>query len=245
MWAEGFESGDYVNWSNRTYAREWGTACQDNAITTEAHTGAYANRSVITCPSHLDVHRGYGGVQFSGDSFVPFYTNSGTGTEAPNGIVNTFWVRLDTPYVFGSGRWLSLWTTNGDCAWNERVLTIGLEDAGMRLTPAHVWDTGGTVTFSPGAPSFPRGRWVRVTVYVNYHSGQLHVWQDGTSVVHATFSRPSTDICQWHWGAYASGNNDNIVLIEDDNSIWKLDEAWTDWNVEPWMEGGAVRACAP
>jgi hypothetical protein len=59
-----------------------------------------------------------------------------------------------------------------------------------------------------------------------------------------TFVHPKQTICQWHWGAYASGDNDNLVLFEDDNSIWKLGEEWQDMSVEPYF-GGLVRACAP
>ncbi|HEY8431061.1 MAG TPA: hypothetical protein VIL20_21930, partial [Sandaracinaceae bacterium] len=125
-------------------------------------------------------------------------------------------------------------------AWGEQVITLGLEDATRRLTPAHIANTGGRVTFTPGAPGLPFGRWVRITVYINYHRGEMHVWQDGTSIVHGTFSRPTTDICHFHWGAYASGNNDSIVLHEDDKSIWKLEEPWTDFSVEPWFEGGVT-----
>ena len=244
LWYDDFETGDYSRWTGRSYNNEWGNGCQNNGISTEqAHSGTRSSRSEIVCRSHEDVHRGYGGVQFNGDSPLDYYTNVGNGTEAPNGIVNTFWLWLDTPYDFGGGRWMSLWTSNGDCGWAERVITLGLEDASRRITPAHIVDSGGTVTFSPGAPSLPLRTWARVTVYINYHTGVMHVWQDGASVLHATFSRPSTDICQWHWGAYASGNNDDIVLFEDDKSLWKLEEEWTDFSREPWLEGTATPAC--
>ncbi len=241
LWFEDWESGDYRNWTNHGYGNDWGNDCQSSGFSTvTAYSGTRSHRSEIVCPSHEDVHRGYGGVQFSGDTPLGTYTNTGVGTEAPGGMVNTFWINLQVPYDFGGGRWMSLWTTNGDCGWAERVITLGLEDSSRRITPAHVRETGGTVTFSPGAPSLPLNRWVRVTVYVNYHTGVLHVWQDGASVVHGTFSRPSTDICQWHWGAYASGDNDDIVLYEDDKSIWKLDSPWTDWSREPWLDGSVT-----
>jgi hypothetical protein len=242
LWADDFETGDYRNWTG-SYGGRSADGCRNNWLTTSGvHSGTYAQRSVITCTSP-DSHRGYAGMQFSGDTPLPDYTNSGVGTYAPNGLVNTFWVRLDLPsYLPGDGRWISLWTANSDCNWAERVVTLGLENPGMRLTPAHIWDTGGTVTFSPNAPSFPTGRWVRVTVYINYVRGQMHVWQDGASVVHATFSRPTQDVCHWHWGLYASGNNYDVAMMEDEKSIWKLEESWTDFNVEPWFEG-PIRAC--
>ncbi|HBQ19092.1 MAG TPA: hypothetical protein DEF51_50850 [Myxococcales bacterium] len=241
LWSDGFESGDYAMWTGRDYGGGWGTDCQQTSVTTErARSGRFANRSTITCPSHTDVHRGYGGVQFAGDTPLPGYTNTGSGIEAPHGVVNTFWIWLDASYDFGSGRWLSLWTTNGSCDWSERVITLGLENAGRRLTPAHIETTGGRVMFEAGAPSVPLRQWVRVSVYINYHSGDMHVWQDGQSVLHATFTRPSTDICQWHWGAYASGDNTDVTLFEDDKSIWRLEEAWTDFTREPWLDEGVT-----
>lgn len=243
LWSEDFESGTYERWANATYDDAWGNHCQSNRFDDEnAFSGSRSHRSEITCPSPDSVHRGYGGVQFDGDTALPAYTNAGVGIDAPHGVVNTFWTWLDTPYDFANGRWLSLWTANSDCGWNERVVTIGFEDTTWRLTPAHIWDTGGQVTFDPNAPAFPRRQWVRTTVYVNYHRGEMHVWQDGQSVFHATFSRPTNDICQWHWGAYSSGDNTNVVLYEDDNSIWKLEQDWTDFSVEPWFEG-TTNAC--
>lgn len=236
LFFDDFEGGEYSQWTSEDYGDGWGDECQNNGFSTEtAYSGVQSHRSEIVCGFH-ESHRGYGGVQFDGDTPLEAYTNVGNGTEAPFGLVNTFWIHLETSYELGDGRWLSLWTTNGDCGWNERVITLGLEDASRRITPAHILDTGGTVTYRDDAPSLPLGQWVRVTVYVNYHRGELHVWQDGASVLHATFSRPSTDICQWHWGAYASGNNDDVVLYEDDKSIWKLEEEWTDFEVEPWLD---------
>jgi hypothetical protein len=55
-----------------------------------------------------------------------------------------------------------------------------------------------------------------------------------------TFARPNTRICQWHWGAYASGDNTDVVLFEDDNSIYKLEQAWTDFAVEPQLSPATV-----
>lgn len=70
----------------------------------------------------------------------------------------------------------------------------------------------------------------------------IHVWQDGQKLLAATVSRPTSDVCQWHWGAYASGDNDDIVLYEDDISIWRLDAPWPDFGVEPWL-GESVDVC--
>lgn len=245
LWFDDFETGDYSRWTSSDYGADWHNGfCHDNGFSQDhAVSPSHSHRSEITCTSS-ESHRGYGGLQFDGDNVLPAYTNSGTGTEAPHGVVNTYWSWLEVPYAFGGGRWFSFWTVNSSCSWNETVITLGLENASNRLTPAHIVNTGGTVDFEPNAPGFPLGQWVRTTIYINYHSGVMHVWQDGTSLLHATFSRPSSDICQWHWGAYASGDNDDIVLYEDDNYIWKLEEAWTDFSTEPYFDM-TVPVCSP
>jgi hypothetical protein len=181
------------------------------------------------------VHRGYGGVQFEGDRPVPAFNDQGQGIDAPNGLVNTFHVWLETSTTFTGGKWFSFWTVNGSCDWSENVLTLGLEDPSHRLAAAHYQADGGTRTFAPNAPSLPLRQWVRITIYVNYHAETMSVWQNGTKISDVTFKRASTRICQWHWGAYASGNNDDVVLFEDDNSIWKLEQPWTDFAREPWF----------
>ncbi len=236
LWFEDFENGNYDRWTSKTYGADWGDDCDSNALSQEqAHGGSWSNRSEITCAVG-ESHRGYGGLQFDGDEVVESYTNTGSGIEAPYGVVNTYWSWLETPYVFENGRWFSFWTVNNSCDWTDTVITLGLENDTWRLTPAHIVNTGGTVEFVPDAPAFPRGQWVRTTIYINYHEGRMHLWQDGAEVLDATFSRSDTDMCQWHWGAYASGDNDDVVLYEDDNYLWKLEEPWLDFSVEPWFD---------
>lgn len=244
LWSEDFEAGDYSQWTSMTYDADWnGGNCHDNGFSAEQSVSpGNSHRSEVTCPSGMDVHRGYGGLQFEGDAVVPAYTNQGEGIDAPFGVVNTFWSRLDVPYAFENGRWFSFWTVNDACDYSSNVLTLGLENVENVLTPAHVINNGGTVEFEPNAPAFPVGAFARITIYVNYYDGVMHVWQDGTSVLHAAFDRPGTDICQWHWGLYASGDNTDVVLWEDDNSLWKLGEAWTDFTAEPWI-GETIAAC--
>jgi hypothetical protein len=235
LWSEDWETGDYTRWTSADYGDGWGNACQSNGFSTDhAVSPTRSHRSEITCayPDEGNVHRGYGGVQFDGDTPLPAYTNSGDGTDAPFGLVNTFHVWLESPTVFESGTWFSFWTVNGSCDWSDRVLTLGLEDPSDRLAAAH-YAPEGMRTYVPGVPGVARGRWVRITIYVNFHDGQMVVWQDGARQSDVTFARPITRICQWHWGAYASGDNTDVVLYEDDNSIWKLEQAWADFAVEP------------
>jgi hypothetical protein len=202
---------------------------------------------VITCPYFLEgnVHRGYGGIQFNGDHVSPEYTNSGSGINAPYGVVNTFYHWLEPTTTFANGKWVSFFGVDGDCAWKEDVMSLGLEDPSNRLAAAHYWSgPGGMRTFVKDAPGFPFGRWVRITIYLNYFDGVMYVWQDGEPISQVTFSRRTKTICQWHWGLYASGDNDNLVLYEDDFSIWKLGQAWTDFSVEPLL-GKTVVVCSP
>lgn len=245
LWREDFETGDYSRWTGRSYANDWGDDCQSNGLTTmHPHGGAYAHRSEIVCASSAPdgVHRGYGGLQWSGDTVLPDYTNTGVGLDAPSGIVTTFHLWLEAAYPFADGRWISLFTINPTCGYTERVITLGLDQADGILRPAHYWPEG-TLTIEPGAPSMPRGRWVRITVYVNLVAGDMHVWQDGQSVEHVSgIVRATQTMCQWHWGLYGSADNTDVVVYEDDKVVWKLGEAWTDWSREPWL-GETQAAC--
>jgi hypothetical protein len=245
LWFEDFETGDYSRWTSKTYGKDWNNGfCHDNGFsTTQSKSPTYSHRSEISCVS-TESHRGYGGLQFDGDNLVPAYTNKGSGIDAPYGVVNTYWSYLEAPYPFQNGKWFSFWTVNNDCGWQDEVLTLGLEDASNKLTPAHVKNSGGTVTFAPNAPAFPMGKWARTTLYLNYHTGVFVGWQDGAKVFDATFSRSDKDICQWHWGAYANKDNDDVVLYEDDNSIWKLNEPWTNFDAEPYF-GVTQAVCSP
>jgi hypothetical protein len=245
LWSEDFETGDYQRWTSNSYDDDWGNDCQSNGFSTEqAVSGTHSHKSTITCAYTAmgNVHRGYGGIQFSGDTPLPAHTNQGVGIDAPFGVVNTYWSYLQTNTVFQNGTWFSFWTVNDSCDWTSDVMTLGLEDSSNQLAAAHYQVGGGTRTYLNGPLGFPLGRWVRTTIYINYYDDVMHVWQDGVEQSHMTFVRNRNTICQWHWGAYASGDNDNVTLYEDDNSIWKLGEAWTDLGVEPYL-GKSVAVC--
>ena len=236
LWSDGFETGDHRQWTGRSYAEGWGDACQSTSITTaRRHSGRYAQRSEIVRPSSAPdgVHRGYGGLQFGGARVMPEYTNQGSGLDAPNGIVTTFWTWLDAPYAFRDGRWMSLFTINPSCDYTDRVVTLGLDQADGVLRAAHYWPEA-TQTIEPNAPAVPRREWVRVTVYMNLHTGDMHVWQNGRSVLHIEgIYRRLTTMCQWHWGLYASGDNTAVEMYEDDKVVWRLDQPYDDWAREP------------
>jgi hypothetical protein len=129
---------------------------------------------------------------------------------------------------------LSLLTATHDCSNNwSQVLTLNIDDPSMRLKPVHV----DAVQYAPGAPAMPLRQWTRITVYMNFYTGDMHVWQNGAKVCNAWFSRPSGRICQFHFGLYASGPNDNITLYEDDYSIVKLSQPLTNFGIEPAFPG--------
>lgn len=233
LWCEDFELGNYSRWTGG-YSPS-GT-CRTSAFNAaESVSPLNSQRSQVFCINPNDSHRGYGGLRFQGDTVLPSFTIPSTGgIDAPNGLLIQFNIWLNVPYAFSPTKWLSLMTATHDCSNNwSQVVTLNLDDSTRRLKPVHV----STVTYAPGAPAVPLQQWTRVTVYLNYNAGSMHVWQDGVKVVSATFTRPVTTICQWHWGLYASGNNDDIVLHEDNIRILKLQQPLTNFTAEPWALG--------
>jgi hypothetical protein len=227
LWCENFELANYSRWSMAYYQT---TSCESNGFSFEqARSQARSHKSRVMCATG-DSHRGYGCLRFQGDTVMPSISPSSGGINAPHGVVVTMWKWLDVPYTFSSSRWISLMTVTHDCSnnWNS-VLTLNIDDSSMRLKPVHVT----SVSYASNAPAFPLRQWTRITAYVNYHTGSMHVWQNGVKVCSATFSRSSPNMCQWHFGLYASGANDNITLFEDDYSIVKLNEPMTNFSVEP------------
>ncbi len=228
LWCENFETLNYSHWTD---SYEAPSSCEATGFTTEKFRSAtHSHKSRVQCATS-DSHRGYAGLRFQGDTLLPnFSTPSSGGIDAPNGVVVTMWEWVDCPYTFDSTRWLSLMTCTHDCSnsWIG-VVTLNIDDSSMRLKPVHV----NTVTYAPNAPAFQRGQWNRITVYLNYYSGVMHVWQNGAKVCNATFTVSVPKMCQWHFGLYASGQNDNITMYEDDYSIVKLSQPMTNFSIEP------------
>lgn len=257
LWFEDWELGvgDYSRWTGGTYDAGWGGGvCHDNYNVNNPTEGSvsttHAHYSEITCnPGTGSVIRGYGGVEFRGDVFQSSFGANvdDQGIDAPNGVVVTFWHKLDSESAPFSGAWLSPFTVTDDCSnnWNE-VITLGLDEPLNVLRTVHT----GPVTYFPdwsNAPAFPLDDWTRVTVYVNYYTEKIHVWQNGVRVSEASFTRTNNDICQFHWGAYATqsiGNGNALTTLYEDNlRIFKLNQPWTDFAVEPWFDistGGLI-----
>jgi hypothetical protein len=236
LWCEDWELVNYSRWTGG-YGEP--TSCEQNGFSTaESVTPTHSQWSAVVCAS-AQSHRGYGGLRFQGDVVLPSFTiPSSGGISAPNGVIVTFWSWYSVPYTFSPTKWMSLMTVTPDCSntWAD-VITLNLDDSTMRIKPVHV----SSVTYAPGAPSMPEEQWVRTTVYINFNSDVLHVWQNGQKVCNATFSNASTTMCQWHFGLYASGNNDDIELYEENLSIVKLLQPLTNFTDEPWY--ATVSAC--
>lgn len=227
LWCESFELSNYSRWTGGYSAP---TSCESTGFSTErARGGARSHKSRILC-STTDSHRGYGGLRFQGDLPLTSYVSSTGGIDAPNGVVVTMWSWIESGYTFDSSRWLSLMTVTNDCssAWNN-VVTLNIDDSSMRLKPVHV----SSVTYAANAPSFPRNQWNRITVYLNFHTGSMHVWQNGVKVCNASWMPAGSRMCQWHFGLYASGPNSNVTMYEDDYSIVKLTQSLTNFSIEP------------
>jgi hypothetical protein len=228
LWCEDFETANYDRWTGEYYIP---SGCESNGFSLEkSRTGTRSHKSRVLCAT-ADSHRGEGGLRFQGNNLVPHYAIPSTGgINAPHGVVVTLWNWVDAPGPFDATRWLSFLTVTDDCSndWNG-VVTLSLDDPSMLLRPAHV----SSITYKPNAPAFELRRWNRITVYINYHSEEMHVWQNGRKVCMATFERAGTRMCQWHFGLYASGPNANITLYEDDYRIVRLKEPLTNFNREP------------
>lgn len=235
VWCENFELGNYSRW---TGGYDSSGPCRTSGFATDRFVSpTKSHKSQVTC-AMSESHRGYGGLRFQGDNCLSSFTSpSSGGINAPNGVIVSFWIWLKVPYDFSPTKWLSLGTVTNDCSnnWTD-VITLNLDDPTRRLKPVHV----SSVTYAPGAPSVPLQQWVKITWYINYSTGTLHAWQNGQKVVSATFSRPVHTLCQWHWGLYASGNNNDITLYEEDIRILKLSQPLTNFTVEPWFPGVSI-----
>ena len=228
IWCEDWEVGNYSRWTGSYGAP---TSCEQTGFNGQKFvTPTHSHRSAVVCATSQS-HRGYAGLRFQGDNVVPsFSTPSSGGIDAPHGLIVSFWSWLKVPYTFSPTKWMSLMTVTHDCSntWAD-VITLNLDDSTMKIKPVHV----NSVSYAPNAPSMPLEQWVRTTVYINFNTDVLHVWQNGQKVCSATFNSVGSKMCQWHWGLYASGNNTDIVLHEEDLRIVKLLEPLTNFTQEP------------
>ncbi|HWB19111.1 MAG TPA: hypothetical protein VG711_02340 [Phycisphaerales bacterium] len=230
LWCEDWNLNNYSRWSDDY---DHNVTCAPNGFASDKFiTPGLSHKSRVTCATS-DSHRGYGGLRFQGNAIIPVQQSSTGGTNAPNGVLVTFYSWLSTSYTFNTSKWISFMTVTDDCSnnWNN-VITLNIDDSSMRVKPVHVT----SVSYASGAPAMPLSQWVRTKVYINYNTGAMHVWQNGRKICSATFTRDVHTMCQWHFGLYASGPNDNITLYEEDLSIVKLNQPLTNFTDEPWFD---------
>ncbi len=82
LWSTNFETGDYSAFTGNVYDND-PSSCNTALIATDRSVSrTRSSRSVISCANGGASHRGYGGVQFSGDVPLENYTNRGLGIDA-------------------------------------------------------------------------------------------------------------------------------------------------------------------
>jgi hypothetical protein len=133
-----------------------------------------------------------------------------------------FWARV-AGFALDQGEWLSLATLTPDASdrWS-RVVTVNVGWEGW-LHLFHVPDQGlGDRAFQRTDKLFPRGRWVRITTWLDLdpEHGAAAVWQDGVLMSAARVRGGDGSLDQLHFGLYAhpsltSGTvrNDDIVVF--------------------------------
>ncbi len=236
VWNSGFEDGfpgdEWHPYNNGS----WSTAGTMPAGRVSAWTivgtasgepvfkGEHASRGWIVGPA-ADNHRAYAGIQADDPSNIP--------EPIRTPAVNSYMVWLDADYAaMGSSEWISLGTWGNNPNWV--VHTLSVRDGKLRL--AHTDPFEGEYIGPLPRPDFPLGRWVRITVYIEYNgaTGFTQVWQDGVPVLRADYlENPGTDLLRAHWGLYAHPSVDYALLYNDANQIWSLDAPLTDLVTEP------------
>jgi hypothetical protein len=199
------------------------------------YDGTHASRGWIVGAAS-DNHRAYPGIHADDPS------NIDDPIETP--AVNSFMVWLDADYAaMGSTQWISLGTWANNKNWV--VHTLSVRAGKLRL--AHTDPFEGEYIGPLPRPDFPRGRWVRITVYIEYNgaTGFTQVWQDGVPMLRGDYlGVPGTDLLRAHWGLYAHPSVNYATLYNDDNKIWSLDAPLGDLVSEPLpITAAEPRAC--
>lgn len=218
LFFDDFESGNFDAWTDYDTTGN----CQTSGIDSgESVSGNLAFQANVTCANGNGDHENYSALQFNGDVVRSTYSNSGAGIDAPYGIVIEFWARATFGFDTSDGEWLAFLVLSGACDWSDTVFSVGTGNATSYLAISHV-DSEDANPFS-GAETFKQDTWTKITAYVNYHTGNFIVWQDGAPVTQASFVRPGTTLCHVRIGAYVSGDTNQARVLVDDPTIWKLE----------------------
>ena len=183
-----------------------------------AHRGARAHVAWLTgAPGSEPVdgpnHRGYPTIQLQKRPAGP----------CSSPCLVQFWARVDGFLGLRPGEWLSLatLTPDGSDRWS-RVVTVNVGWENW-LHLFHVPDQGlGVRTFQRTDRPFPRGSWVRITIWLDLDAqgGAAAVWQDGKLMSAAPVRGGDGSLDQLHFGLYAhpalasgSVRNDDIAVF--------------------------------
>ena len=181
-----------------------------------AHSGERAHVGWLTGATGIEPidgpnHRGYPTIQLQKTASGP----------CPTPCLAEFWARVDG-FDIKRGEWLSLATfsPDGTDRWS-RVITVNVGWEGW-LHLFHVPDQNlGQRAFQRTDLLFPRGRWVRVTTWLDLHPdhGAAAVWQDGSLVSAARVRGGDGSLDQMHFGLYAHPALTSGSVRNDDVSV--------------------------
>jgi hypothetical protein len=184
-----------------------------------AHSGARAHVAWLTGvtgsePVDGPNHRGYPTIQLQKRPAGPCRTP----------CLIQFWARVDG-FAIERGQWLSLETLTPDPSdrWS-RVITANVGWEGW-LHLFHVPDQGlGDRAFQRTNRPFPRGRWVRVTTWLDLDPdhGSAAVWQDGVLMSAARVRGGDGTLDQLHFGLYAHPALTSGTVRNDDVAVYRV-----------------------
>jgi hypothetical protein len=134
-----------------------------------------------------------------------------------------FWARVDG-FALDPGEWLSLATLSPDASnrWS-RVITVNVGWEGW-LHLFHVPDQGiGQRALQRTDKPFPRGRWVRITTWLDLDPvhGAAAVWQNGVLMSAARVRGGDGTLDQLHFGLYAPPSLTSGVVRNDDLAVFR------------------------
>ena len=134
-----------------------------------------------------------------------------------------FWAKVDG-FAMSQGQWLSLATFTPDPSdrW-ARVVTVNVGSEGW-LHLFHVPDQGlGERVYQNTNRPFPRGRWVRVTTWLDLdpQRGAAAVWQNGKLMSAAPVRGGDGTLDQLHFGLYAHPSLTSGSVSNDDIAVFR------------------------
>ena len=140
-----------------------------------------------------------------------------------------FWARLDD-VTLQRGEWFSLATFSADASdgWT-RVVTVNVGWEGW-LHLFHVPDQGvGDREFQRTDLPFPRGKWVRITTWMDFDPdhGAAAVWQDGVLLSAAHVNGGDGSLYQMHFGLYAPPSLTSGTVANDDIAVYQARKTQT------------------